>query len=86
MAKLQPAKYEVLLKEPLACFHCDVEKKNLPTLKTHLQEGWEKLKAHAESRKKRKLEFDKPRDVTSPNAADGGDASPAQKKFKSNES
>ncbi|KAJ3573956.1 hypothetical protein NP233_g2081 [Leucocoprinus birnbaumii] len=58
MAKLSPSKYEPLLKDPLICFHCGTEKKNMPTLKAHLQEEWEKLKKRAEVHKKRKLAAD----------------------------
>lgn len=86
MAKLQPTKYEILLKEPLVCFHCDVEKKNMPTLKAHLQEEWDKLKARTEFRKKRKLESDKSREISSPGAVDGGDASTTHKKSRTDKS
>jgi len=44
MSKLSPTEYEFLLKKPLSCFYCDVGKNNMPMLKAHLQEEWEKLK------------------------------------------
>lgn len=52
MAKLPPTKYELLLKESLSCFHCASEQKNMPKLKKHLQEEWEKLQIQAENRQK----------------------------------
>ncbi|KAF8921356.1 HIT-like domain-containing protein, partial [Mucidula mucida] len=33
--------YEAILKEPLSCFHCRAEQKNMPTLKAHLQEEFD---------------------------------------------
>ncbi|TFK98942.1 HIT-like domain-containing protein [Pterulicium gracile] len=41
---LSPSQYEAILKRPLACFKCHSEMKNMPTLKKHLQEEWEKQK------------------------------------------
>ncbi|TRM58624.1 HIT-like domain-containing protein [Schizophyllum amplum] len=56
VTKLSPSKYEPLLKEPLACFDCDAEMKNMPTLKSHLKEEWDKRvkagKVKEERRKK----------------------------------
>lgn len=40
---LKPSKYEPILKEPLICFHCQSEIKNIPVLKKHLEEEWDKL-------------------------------------------
>jgi len=40
---LKPSKYEPILKEPLICFHCHSEMKNIPVLKKHLEEEWDKL-------------------------------------------
>ncbi|KAF5358183.1 hypothetical protein D9756_001624 [Leucocoprinus leucothites] len=85
IAKLSPNKYEPLLKEPLVCFHCDVEKKNMPTLKAHLQEEWEKLKKSTETPKKRKLAVDQRQ--KSPISNEGeSDSSPALKKSKTDKS
>ncbi|KAF8959029.1 hypothetical protein BDZ97DRAFT_1839470 [Flammula alnicola] len=41
--QLKPSNYEPILKESLSCFHCDTEMKNMPSLKTHLQEEWDNL-------------------------------------------
>ncbi|KAL5529667.1 hypothetical protein ACEPAG_5652 [Sanghuangporus baumii] len=43
MARLDEASYEKKLKEPLECFHCAKEFKNMPVLKIHLQEHFDKL-------------------------------------------
>ena len=58
MAKLDHKQYEALLKGPLACFHCGEEQKNMPKLKTHLQEEFDTMSAREQSRleRKRKLE------------------------------
>lgn len=48
--------YETKLKEDLACFHCHKEMKNIPTLKEHLQEEWDKLATKASHKRKRKAE------------------------------
>jgi len=42
MSALKPAQYEPLLKEPLSCWRCSAEFKNMPTMKAHLQEEWDK--------------------------------------------
>ncbi|KAG5643623.1 hypothetical protein DXG03_000590 [Asterophora parasitica] len=58
MAKLDPAPYEALLKENLACFHCGSAMKNIPALKAHLQMEWDTLatRGKAQLARKRKLE------------------------------
>ncbi|EAU88593.2 hypothetical protein CC1G_04299 [Coprinopsis cinerea okayama7 len=43
VTELNPKKYESLLKDSLACFTCGSAMKNIPTLKVHLQEEWDKL-------------------------------------------
>lgn len=42
MSKLEAKAYEPILKEDLVCWSCDSVMKNMPTLKTHLQEEWDK--------------------------------------------
>jgi len=50
---LKPRKYESILKEPpLTCFHCNVEIKNIPILKKHLEEEWDKLERRGREREK----------------------------------
>jgi aprataxin len=44
---LKPSTYEHILKEPLVCFRCNTEMKNMPTLKAHLLEEWEILEKRA---------------------------------------
>ena len=55
---LKPTKYEPILKEPLACFRCNAEMKNIPLLKKHLEEEWDKLQRRAteSAARKRKAE------------------------------
>ncbi|TFK42641.1 HIT-like domain-containing protein [Crucibulum laeve] len=59
-AQLKPSTYEPILKEDLSCFHCNSVMKNMPTLKAHLHEEWNKIekKSKAAHHKKRKLESD----------------------------
>jgi len=47
MAKLKASEYEPILKEDLSCFRCHSHQKNMPTLKAHLQEDWNKLEKQA---------------------------------------
>lgn len=54
MAKLDPKPFALLLKEDLSCWRCGSEMKNIPKLKEHLQEEWDRDKAKHE--RKRKLE------------------------------
>ncbi|KAF8163247.1 HIT-like domain-containing protein [Crassisporium funariophilum] len=56
--EFKPSKYEPMLKEGLACFHCNAEMKNMPTLKVHLQEEWDKLerRGRQSAQRKRKVE------------------------------
>jgi aprataxin len=58
MSKLEVKTYEQILKEDLACWHCGSRMKNIPTLKTHLQEEWDKQAKQAKAKmdRKRKLE------------------------------
>ncbi|KAF8231307.1 HIT-like protein [Tricholoma matsutake] len=42
MSKLEPKTYEPILKEDLACWRCGSRMKNMPTLKAHLQEEWDR--------------------------------------------
>jgi C2HE / C2H2 / C2HC zinc-binding finger len=58
---LKPTKYEPLLKEPLVCFHCNVEMKNISFLKKHLEEEWDKLERQGResAARKRKAEISK---------------------------
>lgn len=60
MAALEPKPYEALLKKELVCWRCEVSQKNMPTLKEHLQEHFNKIskreKSRADSERKRKPE------------------------------
>ncbi|KAG6832364.1 hypothetical protein H0H92_002632 [Tricholoma furcatifolium] len=59
MAKLDSKLYEGLLKEDLACFRCDsTTMKNIPALKLHLQEDWDKLAAREKGKLERKRKFE----------------------------
>jgi len=58
MSELKKSQYELLLKDDLVCWRCGQVLKNMPMLKTHLQEEWDK-EANAEKAKferKRKRE------------------------------
>ncbi|KAI0046697.1 hypothetical protein FA95DRAFT_1559820 [Auriscalpium vulgare] len=54
MARLEPGKYEPLLKAPLECFRCGKTLGTVPALKTHLQDEWDTLRARSLARGKRK--------------------------------
>lgn len=43
LIRLDEASYEKKLKEPLECFRCGQELKNMPLLKTHLQEHFDRV-------------------------------------------
>ncbi|EJD02366.1 uncharacterized protein FOMMEDRAFT_109677 [Fomitiporia mediterranea MF3/22] len=43
MTKLEESSYEKKLKEPLECFHCAKELRNIPTLKEHLKQHFDKI-------------------------------------------
>jgi len=55
--ELKPSNFEPLLKEDLACFRCRAEMKNMPILKSHLQEEWDKLERRAKQIQSRKRKF-----------------------------
>jgi len=42
MSELKKSQYEPLLKDDLVCWRCGHVFKNMPTLKIHLQEEWDK--------------------------------------------
>ncbi|KAJ3772350.1 HIT-like protein [Lentinula raphanica] len=58
MIQLDHKEYEKLLKEDLVCWKCEVSMKNIPTLKTHLQEEWDKVTKREKGKveRKRKME------------------------------
>ncbi|KAJ6596834.1 HIT-like domain-containing protein [Mycena vulgaris] len=58
MAKLDTKHYESMLKEDLVCWRCNTALKNIPALKTHLQEEWEAQakREKAKMERRRKLE------------------------------
>jgi aprataxin len=58
MSKLEVKTCEQILKEDLACWHCGSGMKNIPILKAHLQEEWDKRakQERAKMDRKKKLE------------------------------
>ncbi|KAE9406349.1 hypothetical protein BT96DRAFT_954836 [Gymnopus androsaceus JB14] len=75
MAKLDEKAYEKLLKEDLVCWKCESPMKNIPTLKEHLQEEWDKesKREKARAERKRKLE-----EKEKTKLSDGGENAEAQ--------
>ena len=61
MSDLKKSRYEPLLKDDLVCWRCGNVFKNMPTLKTHLQEEWD-VEAKTE---KTKLERKRKREESS---------------------
>lgn len=57
MAELEPDAYEKLLKDDLSCWHCGSEMKNMPTLKAHLQEEWDRQATAEKAKLERKRKF-----------------------------
>ncbi|KZP20762.1 HIT-like protein [Athelia psychrophila] len=66
MRELKKSAYEPLLKEDLACWRCGAAMKNMPTLKAHLQEEWEK----EEKAQKAKLQRKRKREEVPEDAAE----------------
>ncbi|KAL1735303.1 hypothetical protein EV714DRAFT_200995 [Schizophyllum commune] len=56
--ELNPAFFEPLLKKDLECYYCYEEFRNMPQLKKHLKEHWEKLKAAGIAQAQRKKKFE----------------------------
>jgi aprataxin len=56
MSSLKKLEYEPLLKEDLMCFRCGRTLKNMPLLKTHLQEEWNALRSKGASKRKADIE------------------------------
>ncbi|KAF7305119.1 HIT domain-containing protein [Mycena kentingensis (nom. inval.)] len=54
MTSLDPKSYDPLLKEDLICWRCDTRCKNMPALKSHLQEEWDRILQREERKKKKK--------------------------------
>ncbi|KAF8201437.1 hypothetical protein BJ912DRAFT_945347 [Pholiota molesta] len=52
--QFKPKEYEAKLKEDLVCFQCNKEIKNIPTLKAHLQDEWNKRERASRTTAKRK--------------------------------
>jgi aprataxin len=69
MSKLKKSQYEPLLKDDLVCWRCGHVLKNMPTLKTHLQEEWDK---EAKTEKAR-LERKRKREESSRDSVDQGE-------------
>ncbi|KAF8902081.1 HIT-like domain-containing protein [Gymnopilus junonius] len=65
--QFKPSKFEPILKDKLACFHCEMEMKNMPTLKSHLQEEWDKLERRSRDSAKRKRKLEERADSQSTN-------------------
>ena len=58
MSKLDEKSYEKLLKEDLVCWKCESPMKNIPTLKDHLQEEWDKTSKREKAKAGRKRKFE----------------------------
>jgi C2HE / C2H2 / C2HC zinc-binding finger len=54
MSDLKKSQYEPLLKDKLSCWRCGQEMKNMPAMKAHLQEEWEKEKTTEKAKLERK--------------------------------
>ncbi|KAF9532911.1 hypothetical protein CPB83DRAFT_806534 [Crepidotus variabilis] len=67
---LKPSNYEPVLKEALVCFHCNREIKNVPTLKDHLQEEWDKLQDRAKKAAARSAKLKRKTPEASGNASE----------------
>ncbi|KIL69692.1 hypothetical protein M378DRAFT_68635 [Amanita muscaria Koide BX008] len=54
MININQATYGKILKEPLSCFHCSKQLKDMPTLKGHLQDEWESVMKRERTKLERK--------------------------------
>ncbi|KAG2078122.1 HIT-like protein [Suillus decipiens] len=54
ISQLKRSEYDPLLKEDLSCWKCDRELSNMPKLKSHLQEEFDKLSDQEKEKAKRK--------------------------------
>ncbi|PPQ78093.1 hypothetical protein CVT25_015627 [Psilocybe cyanescens] len=75
----KPSKYEPILKEKLLCFHCNAEMKNIPTLKAHLQEEWNKLERRGQEIARRKRKFEDRESAANKGEKDGSESSTSKK-------
>lgn len=66
MARLDPKRFEPILKEDLSCWRCNTSMKNIPTLKIHLQEEWDS------EMKREKARIERQRKMEGKRAADTG--------------
>jgi aprataxin len=55
-----------MLKEDLACWRCGSGMKNMPTLKAHLQEEWDKLAKQEKAKMDRKKKLEEKRLAAEP--------------------
>jgi aprataxin len=83
MSDLKKSQYEPLLNEELSCWRCGQAMQNMHTLKTHLQEEWDKAarKAKAKSVPSEKVIEEPIHDETSANPIErdnGGADKPEQ--------
>jgi aprataxin len=55
VSKLEKSEYDPLLKTDLSCWRCGQHYKNIPALKEHLQEEWDKESAREKAKIKKHL-------------------------------
>jgi len=79
MSDLNKNQYEPLVKEDLSCWRCSHPTKNIPTLKVHLQEEWDKEARREKARlaKRKKTTTEVPESGPS---TDGKDDGPQEQK------
>ncbi|TFK29881.1 HIT-like protein [Coprinopsis marcescibilis] len=81
VTKLDPKAYEALLKEGLTCWKCGSEMKNIPSLKEHLQEEWNKQESRSRrTAAKRKVVEGHSGSNPKEKQANSGDEIPAKKR------
>lgn len=85
MARLPVSQYEPLLKEDLNCWRCHTSLKNIPALKVHLQEEWDKEKRKTTVQKKRKREEFAAASVKGDTAEEDPDSSRQTKRLETSE-
>ncbi|KAJ8520410.1 hypothetical protein ONZ45_g2767 [Pleurotus djamor] len=82
MAKLDKKTYETMLKEDLACWNCGSAQKNMPTLKTHLQEEFDTLSTREKAKAERKRKLAKREEAPELEASEASDDADGTKRQK----
>ena len=71
MARLDVKSHEALLKADLECWKCKKTMKNIPVLKQHLQEEWDKVIAREKSKRRKRKASELAEPINDPDNGEG---------------